>query len=637
MVLADFITPKRQEFKKNMCGITGWLSYGQDLQHQRDVLQRMTDTMKLRGPDAHGLWIDGPVGVGHCRLSVIDLEGGRQPMVEKLDGEREVAVITYSGEVYNFQELRAELESRGHRFNTRSDTEVVLKAYVEWGDEFVHKLNGMFAFAIWDIRTQEMVLVRDRLGVKPLYYFPTQDGVVFGSEPKALLANPLVPRRVTADGLRGILEMVRTPGYAVFAGMREVMPGEIVRVNRQGIVNRHYWRLEARKHEDNLEQTIQHTRILLEDIMERQIIADVPLCSLLSGGLDSSVITSLASKMLIAGGKPNINSFSVDFVDHGAAFVSDDIRGTMDAPFVKDLAEHIHSTHKNVVLDSREMAGPSLRTKVIHALDTSTSLGDMYISLYCLFEEVKRHSTVALSGEGADELFGGYRWFHDPEAVSANTYPWMAKGSIKYFDAKSLLDRKVLEKLDLENFLRDSYTQALAEVPILPGESAENHHMRQMVYLHITRFLCILLDRKDRMSMAVGLEVRVPFLDHRLVEYVYNIPWDMKTFDGREKSILRAAARDLLPNSIVERVKCPYPSTQDPAYEQELRAALAKIMSDDHAPVKPLLDTDRVKAALDRKVSISSLPSDRIAMDMVVCLNTWLTDYNVTLDLDKEI
>ncbi|KAG0046741.1 hypothetical protein BGZ83_008091 [Gryganskiella cystojenkinii] len=619
-----------------MCGITGWLSYGQDLEHQREVLQRMTDTMKLRGPDAQGLWIDGPVGVGHCRLSVIDLEGGRQPMVEKLDGER-VAVITYSGEVYNFQELRAELELKGHHFNTFSDTEVVLKAYVEWGEDFVYKLNGMFAFAIWDVRTQEMVLIRDRLGVKPLYYFPTQDGVVFGSEPKALLANPLVPRRVTAEGLRGILSMVRTPGYAVFSGMREVMPGEIVRVNRQGVVNRHYWRLEARKHEDNLEQTIQHTRSLLEDIMERQIIADVPLCSLLSGGLDSSVITSFASRKLLAGGKPNINSFSVDFVGNEANFVSNELRGTRDAPFVKDLAEHVHSTHKDVVLDSRDLADPSLRTKVIHALDVSPVNGDMYLSLYCLFEEVKRHSTVALSGEGADEVFGGYRWFHDPESVSLNSFPWLGKRSTSLF-ASSLLDRNVLEKLDLENSLHDSYTQAMAEVPILPGESTTNHRMRQMVYLHITRFLCILLDRKDRMSMAVGLEVRVPFLDHRLVEYVYNIPWDMKTFDGREKSILRAAARDLLPNSILERVKCPYPSTQDPAYEQELRVALAKIMADDHAPVKPLLDADRAKAALNRKVGASSHPYHRIAMDQVVCLNTWLTDYNVTLDLEgKEI
>ncbi|GJJ68363.1 asparagine synthase (glutamine-hydrolysing) [Entomortierella parvispora] len=618
-----------------MCGITGWLSYDQNLEHQREVLQKMTETMALRGPDAHGLWIDGPAAVGHCRLSVIDLEGGRQPMVEKLDSQKDVAVITYSGEVYNFKELREELKAEGYHFNTSSDTEVVLKAYVAWGEDFVYKLNGMFAFAIWDVRTQEMILIRDRLGIKPLYYYRTHDGVIFGSEPKAILANPLVPRRVTAQGLRGILQMVRVPGYAVFAGMREVMPGEIVRINRQGIVNRHYWRLEARKHEDNLEDTIKNTRALLDDILARQIIADVPLCSLLSGGLDSSIITSLASKKLLESGKGNINSFSVDFIDHGAEFVSDDIRGTRDAPFVKDLAEHVHTNHRDVVLDSRELAGPVLRTKVIHAMDMAIVNGDMYPSLYCLFEEVKRHSTVALSGEGADEIFGGYKWFHDEDAVSGKGYPWMNLSSRKFFEGKSLLKRDLLEKLDLENFIKKDYERALSEVPILPGESVENHRMRQIVYLHVTRFLCILLDRKDRMSMAVGLEVRVPFLDHRLVEYVYNIPWDMKTFDGREKSILRAAGRDLLPNSIVERVKCPYPSTQDPAYEIELRAALAKIMEDEKAPVRPLLDDKAVKETLAREVGVSSLPYDRIAMDLVVYLNSWLVDYNVTLDLDE--
>ncbi|KAF9899580.1 hypothetical protein EC991_008606 [Linnemannia zychae] len=617
-----------------MCGITGWLSYGQDLEHQRDVLQQMTDTMALRGPDAQGVWIDGPVGLGHRRLSVIDLEGGSQPMVAKLDDEREAAVITYSGEVYNFQDLRAELQSRGHYFHTLSDTEVVLQAYVEWGEDFVQRLNGMFAFAIWDIRTQEMLLIRDRLGVKPLYYFPTQDGVVFGSEPKALLANPLVPRRITADGLREILEMVITPGHVVFAGMREVLPGEVVKVNRQGIVTQRYWRLVARKHEDNLEQTIQHTRDLLEDILDKQIVADVPLCTLLSGGLDSSIITALASKKLLTRGKANINSFSVGFTSHGAEFVSDGFHLTPDAPFVKELVERLDSKHRDIVLDSREIADPNLRTKVIHALDMPPPFhGDKWPSLYCLFMEVQKHATVALSGEAADELFGGYRWFFDPEAACANTFPWMTTGTGKIFDGKSLFDRGVLEKLDLKNYIRDSYTKALAEVPVLPGESPENRHMRQMSYLNMTRFMHVLLDRMDRISMAVGLEVRVPFCDHRLVEYVYNIPWDMKNFDGREKSILRAAAHDLLPDSILERVKSPYPSTQDPAYEQELRTAMAKLMSDDNAPVKPLLDSNRVMAALSKEISTVSQPHDRMGMELAIGLNTWLTEFNVTLDL----
>ncbi|NQD94527.1 asparagine synthase (glutamine-hydrolyzing), partial [Pseudomonas sp. CrR25] len=301
-----------------MCGITGWLSYSQNLEAQRDTLQRMTDTMALRGPDAGGLWIDGPVGLGHRRLSIIDLEGGRQPMTVMHGGLREVAAITYSCEVYNFRELRTELQRLGHRFETRSDTEVVLRAYVEWAEAFVERLNGMYAFAIWNLRSQELLLIRDRMGVKPLYYFPTADGVIFGSEPKALLANPLVPRKVRADGLREILEMVKTPGHAVFDGMREVMPGEIVRINRQGLGRRHYWKLEAREHEHTLDETIRHTRDLLEDIVDRQIVADVPLCSLLSGGLDSSIITALASKKLLAAGKENIRSFSVDFVDHGS-------------------------------------------------------------------------------------------------------------------------------------------------------------------------------------------------------------------------------------------------------------------------------------------------------------------------------
>lgn len=617
-----------------MCGITGWLSYDQNLRHQRDILQRMTDTMALRGPDAQGIWIDGPAGLGHRRLSVIDLEGGSQPMVATPDGEREVAVITYSGEVYNFQDLRAELQSRGHRFKTRSDTEVVLQAYLEWGEAFANKLNGMFAFAIWDIRTQEMLLVRDRVGVKPLYYFPTRDGVVFGSEPKALLANPLVPSRVTADGLREILEMVKRPGQAVFAGMREVLPGEIVRISRQGISSRRYWRLEAREHEDSLEQTIQHTRNLLEDIMERQIVTDVPLCSLLSGGLDSSIITALASKKLLARGKENIRSFSVDFVNHEANFVSGGFHGTPDAPFVKALVERLDSRHGEIVLDSREMADPNLRKKVIHAVDLPpTFLGDLWPSLYRLLKEVRKHSTVALSGEAADELFGGYHWFHDPETVRADTYPWLFSNTSKVFDGKTLFDRGVLDKLDMENFVRDSYAQALAEVPVLPGESATNRYMRQMTYLNITGIMRVLLDRMDRMSMAVGLELRVPFCDHRLVEYAFNIPWEMKSFDGREKSILRAAARDLLPDSIAERVKSSYPSTQDPAYEQELRTAVAKIASDNDAPIKPLLDSNLVKTTLSREIGTVSPVQNRAGMELAINLNTWLTDYNVSLEL----
>ncbi len=618
-----------------MCGMAGWLSYSRDLRQHRETVQRMTDTMALRGPDGEGLWIEGPIALGHRRLSVIDLEGGRQPMAANLPGhDQDVAVISYVGEVYNFRELRTELAAKGHVFRTNSDTEVVLRAYVEWGEQFAERLNGMYGFALWDIRKQELLLVRDRMGVKPLFYFPTADGVIFGSEPKAILANALVPRRIQADGMRELLELVKTPGQAIFAGMKEVLPGEIIKVNRDGIKARRYWQLEAREHGDSLQQTIQHTRDLLEDIVDRQMITDVPLCVLLSGGLDSSTITSLASRKLLAQGKENVRTFSLDFKDHGEEFVSDGFRLTPDTPFVWDLVKWVDSNHGQIILDSRELADPALRTAVVRALDLPPAYwADLYPSLYRLFQEVRKQSTVALSGEAADEVFGGYRWFHDPAAIPADTFPWMSMATVKLFDGKNLFDQGLLAKLDMPSFVQDSYRQALAAVPELPGEDATNRRMRQITHIHLTRYVQSLLDRKDRMSMAVGLELRVPFCDHRLVEYAFNIPWEMKTFDGREKSILRAAARDLLPESIVQRIKNPYPATQDPAYEKELRSAVSAIVADPNAPVRQLLDLERVKDTLDREAGKVSPLHERMGMERVVGMNGWLAEYDVSVDI----
>lgn len=617
-----------------MCGIIGWLSFNRNLSYEMNTIESMVSTMYNRGPDAGGTWVSGPIALGHRRLSIIDIEGGRQPMAQRSFSGQEEAVLTYSGEVYNFQELRSELQEKGHVFETRSDTEVVLKAYIEWGENLVSKLNGMFAFAIWDARREELFLFRDRMGVKPLYYYETKDGVIFGSELKVLLANPLVPRKIKADGFREILEMVKTPEHAIFDGMKEVRPGQVINITRNGLKKRIYWKLEAKEHTDTLKQTISHTRDLLEDIIDRQIVTDVPLCSLLSGGLDSSIITALASKKLLAKGMENIHSFSVDFINHGTSFVEDSVRGSADAPFVKDLVERIHSSHGEIILNSGSLADLGVRKAVIQALDLPPAYwGDMWPSLYRLFQEVRKQSTVALSGESADEVFGGYRWFHDSEAIDAETFPWLTSATGKYFDGKTLFHSDLLKSLDMKNYLRDSYQQAISEAPVLPGESVSERRMREMTYVNLTRFVQTLLDRKDRMSMAVGLEVRVPFCDHRLVEYAFNIPWEMKAFDGREKSILRAATRDLLPESISERVKSPYPSTQDPAYEKALRLEMARIAKDSNSPVMDFLDKKLVDRVLDRKLGSISPMYDRMGLEMATGLNAWLEEYNVSVEI----
>ncbi len=542
-----------------------------------------------------------------------------------------LAVITFCGEIYNFRELRAELESRGHRFRTRSDTEVLLRCYLQWGSGFAERLNGMFAAGIWDPASEELLLARDRMGVKPLFYFPTPSGVLFGSEPKAILANGLVPRRVDADGLREILDMVKTPERAVYAGMAEVRPGTVVRVRRSGLTRHRYWALAARVHTDTLDTTIGRVRDLLEDTVARQLISDVPLCTLLSGGLDSSAVTALAAKAL---GRDRVRSFSVDFAGAGDRFQPDAVRGSRDAPYALQMARHVAAEHTEVLLDSARLAEPVVRDAVLRATDVPPAYwGDMWPSLYLLFRTIKEHSTVALSGEAADEIFGGYRWFRNPGAVRAATFPWLTPGSARYFGGLTLLHPGLLDKLDIPGHRLARYRQAVAEVPALPGEPAGERRMREVTYLNLTRFVQTLLDRKDRMSMAAGLEVRVPFCDHRLVEYVFNIPWRMKSFDGREKSLLRAAVADLLPASVVERVKTPYPATQDPGYGRRLRGELAQVLSDADAPVRPLLDLDQARAAASRADDTISQPYDRGGLEMALWLNRWLVAYDVTLDL----
>ncbi|MEU5376264.1 asparagine synthase (glutamine-hydrolyzing) [Streptomyces sp. NPDC005968] len=606
-----------------MCGITGWISYDRDLRNEIAALDAMTETMACRGPDDRGTWVEGPAGLGHRRLAIIDLAGGRQPMTaETPEG---TVVLVYSGEAYNYTELRHQLIGLGHRFTTDSDTEVVLRAYLAWGEQLAERLNGMFAFAVWDGRHDKLVMVRDRMGIKPFYYAPTSDGVVFGSEPKAILANPLVRPRVGLDGLRELFAMVKTPGHAVWDGMREVEPGTVVTLDRQGLSRRVYWQLETRAQPDDRETTIATVRSLLEDIVRRQLVADVPRCTLLSGGLDSSAMTALAARQLAEQGE-KVRSFAVDFVGQTDHFVADDLRSTPDAPFVHDVATASGTEHQDIVLDARALADLDVRAKVIRARDLPMGFGDMDASLYLLFQAIRGHSTVALSGESADEVFGGYVQFFDEEARRADTFPWLVRFRRDFGDDEEVLRPHLTKALDLEAYVADSYRRAVSDIRRLQGESDFEYRMRQICYLHLTRFVRLLLDRKDRMSMAVGLEVRVPYCDHRLVDYVYNSPWSLKSFDGREKSLLREATADLIPKSVYDRLKSPYPSTQDPGYAVALQDEAKDLLTRPSHPVFDLVDRERVSRAAHREAPQITQPSRR-GLERTLDLATWLDIY----------
>lgn len=608
-----------------MCGITGWASFHHDARTQAHVIETMTATLTPRGPDAGGVWIGERAAIGHRRLAVIDIEGGVQPMTDRPD--EPALVLSYSGEIYNHHELRSRLQHLGHRFRTRSDTEVVLRAYAEWGESAVDQLEGMFAFAVWDERARRLVLVRDRLGVKPLFWSAVDGGLAFASEPKALFAHPEIRPRVDADGLREAYSLLFNTGPTLWSGVREVEPGGILVLDRDGIRERRYWQLEAGSHGDGREATVSRVHDLLSAAARSQLEADVPLCSLLSGGIDSTVLTALAADELRSREGPDarIRSYAVDYSDQASRFRGDVLRTGHDTPFATEAGAFIGTDHSTVVLDPRTLLDPEHRTAVVVARDSPIGVGDMDTSLYLLFGQIRQHSTVALSGEAADEVFGGYPWFHDPKALAAETFPWLlVTGDEAAMPLNPELDLRIGE------FREDTYRSALAAVPHLDGESATEHRQRETQYVSLTRWLRQLLHRKDRLSMAQGLEVRVPYCDHRLVEYAFNTPWSLKSHDGREKSLLRAAGTGLAPESVLWRPKNHYPATHHPDYNRGLQDLARDALATEQ--VRALADETLIKPCLDT-------PPDRLEwghrlrLERVVDLALWLDHHRPELAL----
>lgn len=613
-----------------MCGITGWIDWRKDLTGYPSILENMTETLHLRGPDASGTWISQHCALGHRRLSVMDPENGAQPMVRK-QGDYTYTIV-YNGELYNAPELKKELELRGHHFRTTCDTEVLLVAFIEWGRACVDRLNGIFAFAAWNDQEQSLYLVRDRLGVKPLFYSHQNSVLLFGSEPKAILAHPDFQPEVGAEGLAEIFAVgpARTPGHGVYRNMSELKPGQCAVFDRNGLSIRTYWKLESHTHPHDIAATAQHVQELLNDTAQRQLVSDVPICTLLSGGLDSSALTSLAAEHYKNSGKGALHTFSVDYKDNDKHFKANLFQPNADAPWIKRMTEHLGTEHHYIEFDTPELV-ESLKTAVF-ARDTP-GMADVDGSLYLFCREIKKEATVAISGEAADEIFGGYPWFHNEEALSATTFPW----SLKLPNRVNLLAPDLVDWIKPVEYVSNRYQQALSEVPRLAGETGQQNRMREMSYLNITRFMPTLLDRKDRMSMAVGLEVRVPFCDHRLVEYVWNIPWDIKTSGDREKGILRKALKGVLPDDVLTRKKSPYPKTHNPNYLAAVRKWVLEILDDPSSPLLPFIDVKQIRALASSDSNDFDLPWFGQLMTgpqmfaYLAQVDTWLRHYKVSI------
>lgn len=580
-----------------MCGIAGWYDIKRNLRDESITINRMSESLSRRGPDDSGVYFNNPVCLMHRRLAVIDVENGTQPMT-KCHNER-ICTIVYNGELYNTDELRNELKSAGFTFSTSSDTEVVLASYMKWGEDCVYKLNGIFAFAVWNEDEKKLYLARDRIGVKPLFFYEYNGGFIFASEVNTLLKNPIVKPALEEQGLYELFLIGpgRTLGQGIYKNIGELLPGEYAIYNGKKLVRKRYFTLKAREHTADVYQTISDVRELITDSIERQLVSDVPLCCFLSGGLDSSIISYVAAKHNKLKGMKAIDTYSIDYTDNEKYFQKSLFQPTPDSDFIGIMVNAISSEHHSVTIDNY-----SLFEALIPAVDARSFPGmvDVDSSLLLFCKKIKEDFTVALSGECADELFGGYPWYHNQDILFDENFPWSRSLEIRH----SILKNGFLSHGD--EYVHQKYLDTCNNTDKLPTDSKLEARMREMFSLNFYWFMQTLLDRKDRLSMYNGLEVRVPFCDYRIVEYAYNLPWHLKSLNGREKGIVRAAFKGLLPDSIIDRKKSPYPKTHNPLYFKLCATKVREILDDKTSPLYSILDKDGIENIIQNPDKISS-------------------------------
>lgn len=608
-----------------MSGITGWVSREHDLTLEKTVIEDMTASLSRRGPDGGGVWVQPGVALGH-QLLATEHVAVRQPITAATPAGP--LGIVYDGQVYNHLRLREELSRAGHAFHTDDHAETILRGYLEWGDAVAERLNGMYAFAIWDGRSRELILVRDRMGLKPLYFYPLPDGVLFGSEPKAIFANPRAERVIEAGGMCEIFSgFNRTPGNAIWSGMRELYPGSLVTVGPAGSRERAYWRLVAEPHQDDQQTTVATAREMLGECVRMQMPAAGTCCVLLSGGLDSSVIAGLVAEHAREQGR-RTQTFTIDFVDQDKYFKAHLVPALPDTPFAHDVAKYARTEHTDLVFDHETVADPAVRQACIDARDLPVGFGDRDLSFYLMSRAVSERCRVALSGDGGGQTFGPYPARRDHEPAGSD--PWQPRRIP--LDDDALVSAAFLAAIGRDEYVRQHTAEAMRQTPILDGDSETDRRVRASYYLSMTRMPhWATAERRDRVGVNAGLEVRGPYFDHRLIQYLFNAPWPLKAFDGKEKSLLRAVGGELIPVSVRERRKKGYPGILHIGYTAALQQQVGELARSNHA-VLEFYDRQQVADATSSDPEAVSR-GQQFGMERLLDLAMWADSKRPTFKL----
>ena len=606
-----------------MCGIAGIISRNIDLRGERECIYKISRSLKMRGPDAAGEYVERGAALIHRRLSVIDVKNGAQPM------SFENLVIVYNGELYNTEEIRQERKNSSYSFETDCDTEVVLKAYHKWKKDCGVHFNGIFAFAVYDKSDGSVFLCRDRIGVKPLYYSYIGGTFAFSSRMESLLYVKGVEPVCDREGLNEIFMLgpAKTIGKTVFRDIKELPPAGYMTFKDGKIQSGVYWKIEAKEFNETELQAQEHTHWLVTDAIRRQLVSDVPLCTFLSGGLDSSIISKIASDCYLDRGEV-LNTYSVDYDDNDKYFKKSSFQPNKDSDYINLISDYISSEHHNIVLNNSAVAEALIDAAIAR---NSPGFTDVDSSLLLFCKEVKKNFTVCLSGECADEIFGGYPWYHRTEILFENTFPWSRSTDIR----RSILKDGFLP--EGEEYMKNAYSETVKKTDYLDTDSRLEKRMREMFILNMDWFMQTLLVRKDVMSMEASLEVRVPFCDYRIVEYAYNMPWSIKAYDGREKGILRKAFENELPDIITWRKKSPYPKTFNPLYFNEVCKMVDYALSDKSCALYDMLNISAVRELMQNPDSMSEpwygqLMRTPQVLAYILQIYVWIRKYNIEFD-----
>lgn len=560
-----------------MCGIVTICDYTRDLMDNHLKLMDMLNLLSKRGPDHEGYFMTPHCLMGHRRLSIIDVDNGNQPMLYTWNDK--IYRITYNGEIYNMIDIKNHLLSLGYTFQTMSDAEVVLVSYIEYQENCLDLFEGVFSFVIDD--GEKLFIARDPLGVKPLYYYRENQTIVIASEIKCILKY-IGKAVVDKDGVRELLALgpSLTPGHTIYKNIYSLRPGYYMYFDGQ-CHQKCYWKLHDEKHTDNLNETIQKVRELVIESVQKQLLSDVPVSTMLSGGLDSSIITAITKQYI----QP-LTTYSITYEDQDKYFQAYEYQTTMDDDYIQEMIDRYQPDHHKMTLKQVDLLN-SLEDALI-ARDMP-GMADVDSSFLLFSKAISSNHKLSLSGECADEIFGGYPWFYKEELYNQPYFPWM-----RDLDQKIDLFNERIQSLNIKDYIIQRYQESLSEINT-------DDKKKQMIYLNTQWFMQTLLTRADSQTAKSSIEVRVPFASTKILQYLYNMPSEYMFYNNEEKGILRAAFEDLLPSDIAHRKKNPYPKTHSPIYRELIYNKLKESLSDPSNILFEFFDRQKLETFIETK------------------------------------